>query len=632
MADLGYCRGFTMKKYILFIIFFLIMNNAFADEISIIFKNDGNESLDDSLADSSLPNNNYGTLQTLDVNKLAAEERRGYFTFALNSSIFNEVNFTRVTFSITSSSTIVAAQSKLFNISIYEVNDTWDETSITWNNQPCGTSFNSNIACNLTAESTSLVNSTLPNQNVTWNITNMVTRALREGRGQISFVLKINDSNNSDAFKRLRTKEDPLNQTWGPFINFSFTTIIGHLRVNIFKEGTSQGITDEVNAEFISPTKVFNVSTSTSIIDFNFNQNRSGTYTVKFSSIGYTTRYYNITLIYPSSENTNLSVYLFNSTTYQDVTFTFLDSRTATVLEGVQVIVYSRIGTDYILIDNKFSDIVGNILFTLNPDSTYRFVLIKSGFSTKTFDLEPNEASYTISMIPEISSAFTTFYNQVDYIIYATSNAVDCSIAGSCQKTSGNKVNSSVVEFSFTTVPYSGNSISYYGMNTTFRGVTYKNNISSNVGGTTSITFNLTNVSGINIPFTYFFRVVTTTGTLINNTIILDREYNIINYSYYAEINNTLVIGTQYLRTKISSGYMAVIEVFLIIIIMATFVSIGVSGLSLNLIAGVLMGFLGFMLYVPPLNPTDNILFSFHIIALIVLGGSFFIARSPDGE
>lgn len=91
---------------------------------------------------------------------------------------------------------------------IFEVNETWGLSTLTWDNQPCGTltPLLSNLTtCNFNPESN--ITFDTPFQNFTYNVTEMFRRALSEGRGRLSFAL-ISPENNDGAKVNIASKDE----------------------------------------------------------------------------------------------------------------------------------------------------------------------------------------------------------------------------------------------------------------------------------------------------------------------------------------------------------------------------------------------------------------------------------------
>ncbi|MBT7903637.1 DNRLRE domain-containing protein [Candidatus Woesearchaeota archaeon] len=64
------------------------------------------------------------------------------------------------------------------------------ESSITWNNQPCGTTFSASANCNLTASDTTDIISGEINEWRCWNVTDIINAEHVPGNDRVSFVLK----------------------------------------------------------------------------------------------------------------------------------------------------------------------------------------------------------------------------------------------------------------------------------------------------------------------------------------------------------------------------------------------------------------------------------------------------------
>ncbi len=109
---------------------------------------------------------------------------------------------------------------------IHEVFQDWSENGIngiTWNNQPCGTDFNNSGNCNLTPEMN--VTANVP-QNYTWNVSNMVKRALLQGYKNVSFVIKRTDENTAGQNNHIYRSRENTDQSNSPTLMIDFTPIV----------------------------------------------------------------------------------------------------------------------------------------------------------------------------------------------------------------------------------------------------------------------------------------------------------------------------------------------------------------------------------------------------------------------
>lgn len=77
-------------------------------------------------------------------------------------------------------------------VSIYRINTSWNQNTVTWNNQPCGglTALN-DTKCNATAEDGISIG--IVNTNYTFNITSMFKRALSRNEKNVSFYVRNNE-------------------------------------------------------------------------------------------------------------------------------------------------------------------------------------------------------------------------------------------------------------------------------------------------------------------------------------------------------------------------------------------------------------------------------------------------------
>jgi len=141
------------------------------------------EILDDSYGRKSAADTNYGSDISMSITT-GATEARSYIKFNL-SAIPPEAIINSAVLRLRLASLDGYASSH--NVSVFHVYDsTWNESSITWNNQPCGVNFDDSGNCNLTSESNTTYDDRDGDSMMNWDTTQMVTA---ETGNNISMVL-----------------------------------------------------------------------------------------------------------------------------------------------------------------------------------------------------------------------------------------------------------------------------------------------------------------------------------------------------------------------------------------------------------------------------------------------------------
>jgi len=161
----------------------------------------------------------------------------------------------------------------------------------------------------------------------------------------------------------------------------------------IRNESTGALITQQVNITLTGEqVYTFTTSTGSKYIDNLI----PGTYSVKLESAGYSVKYYSVTV--GSRSFQTLTTYLINSS--EIVTFSLRDVQNEQPLEGVFVSMTKWVNNSWVIVESKLTDIIGKAVFTYTPFTSYRFVAQKTGYSDKTFTLNPiTETEYTINML-----------------------------------------------------------------------------------------------------------------------------------------------------------------------------------------------------------------------------------------
>jgi len=127
-----------------------------------------------------------------------------------------------------------------------------------------------------------------------------------------------------------------------------------------------------------------------------FNNVTPGLYTVRVTSPGYSTRYYNVTMT--SGHHADLTAYL--SVVAGNTTLLFKDKHTHETLEDVNYAMYRIINGSWQVISSGQSDITGRVFLSYTPYTEYKFICSKTGYEQKNFTLQPVYGSYDVLMTP----------------------------------------------------------------------------------------------------------------------------------------------------------------------------------------------------------------------------------------
>lgn len=245
------------------------------------------ENLGDSYVDQSSPTINYGTVTSFYVKNYVTSSQRGYIKYNLSSipagaTIDNAVLYLYV-------DSVLISES----VSTYhQVNDSWTETGITWNNQPCpGT------GCNATAENTTTVSITGWNS---WAVTNMVSNATINGNKNISIFLRTPEASYVLPVD-FHSKEYTTDITLRPYLNITYTEAAAGTTPNITSWGNNYTNNDSISFTVPQGTTVrFNLTANQSVnwtspnsTYLDGNETINGNFTKTFSVVG--TNFTNIT-------------------------------------------------------------------------------------------------------------------------------------------------------------------------------------------------------------------------------------------------------------------------------------------------------------------------------------------------
>ena len=347
--------------------------------------------------------------------------------------------------------------------------------------------------------------------------------------------------------------------------------------------------------------KIINYTTTTLVFDHNLSKEtlsttngtlykddlNEGLWDIAASTPIHYLRHYFITIT--SQSHNTLDIWLLNSSVGSLITFTIKDQQDAP-LENVFVTVTNKVNDSYVTVAQKYSDFAGQAVFLLKTTTTYRLMLEADGYTTKTFNLEPSSSAYNIIMTSVDTIPFTTIYDKVSYVILPNTTIIT--------NTNLSFIVSSVLGY-----------ISYFGLNTTTGNIKYKTNISGSVGGGTASlilpAFNITE----SISVDHFIK-------------LSDEDLIVIHKTYYRTNitrgnQSAMSIADKY-KDDFTGVMKAVIVVFLVIAIIATFAELGVPATISGVIGVLLLIPFAIFGWIPKLMV--------FIIAIIVVG-MFLIGR-----
>lgn len=255
-------------------------------------------------------------------------------------------------------------------------------------------------------------------------------------------------------------------------------------------------ILDESDDQLLQPAPVV-LNLLGSVQDFNFSTvtgtmfigNLSAdTYTLVFSSSGFTTRSYFVTLA--GNSHADLTARLLNLTAALDKTFTIRNSFNQFV-EDATLTVAARVNASFLTVDQKVTDISGNAVFELSESTQYRFTIEAPGFSTRVFELFPTQDSYTITLQVVAPLNFTSVFDVASYVVLP----------------GGSLLNATEQPFSFITSSSQG-LIDWFWFNvSTPQGFNATNISGSPSGGTSELLLNLNASDGQMVNGTFILKV-----------------------------------------------------------------------------------------------------------------------------
>ncbi len=192
-----------------FVVYFV--DQPSVGQTTLMLQTGDSDNLGDAYVRGSDVNNNFGTASTLKTQNIY----RTYINFNISGVPENQAidNATLCLYVLNTKKT------QLINASHVYVD--FDESIITWNNQPCGDTFDNFSACNLTAESFVQMDSSFSYTWRCWEVTDMVGKDYNLGNKNISIVIYTEDSDGPNDFY---SKEYATDSTLRPYLNITYHT------------------------------------------------------------------------------------------------------------------------------------------------------------------------------------------------------------------------------------------------------------------------------------------------------------------------------------------------------------------------------------------------------------------------
>ncbi|MBR9705946.1 DNRLRE domain-containing protein [Candidatus Pacearchaeota archaeon] len=97
----------------------------------------------------------------------------------------------------------------------------FDESTLTWNNQPCGTNFDNASACNLTSESIVQMNETYENTWRCFDVKNMISKTYGDSENLFRAVMHTNDADINEY-----ASKDVGDATLHPYLNITYSNVV----------------------------------------------------------------------------------------------------------------------------------------------------------------------------------------------------------------------------------------------------------------------------------------------------------------------------------------------------------------------------------------------------------------------
>lgn len=346
-----------------------------------------------------------------------------------------------------------------------------------------------------------------------------------------------------------------LNITGNSWFNTSLR-LTNSVNITIYTEGTSNRINIPFNITFIQENSetTLNYINGTAFF-WNFSVGNLEIKIPTTNTTGYSQRIYNVIINNRSTQD--LSAYLIQNP-YM-VVFNVVDYNSGLNIESALITMYVQLNSTWNAVSSQYSDITGRVQFVYAQNQRYRFYVVKTGYTTKVFDLDSIIfSSYTIPLTSSSSSSNTQDYAGIS-LTYSPSQY-------------WNGLNN----FSFYIANPYGQLLSY-GYNLSYPNGQVNNSGTNSIGQIlTSLNFNISTADFRDkVTLVYWYQI---NGS---NLKTYSRQFDILgitsNWTLMNNFNNTYGLG-DFERVLVST---------LVVIIIA-----GIVGLVIGALWGVATGFI----------------------------------------
>ncbi len=265
-----------MKKLILvgICILFLLGLSMVTYSATLILQDADSENTDDAMVQEQDADGTHGTTIYMNIwgDSVGGNIRRAYVRFNLSSIESYQMNqIVDATLQLTVN---IGTMDFATNATIVYSNVTWNEETLTWNNQPCGANLDNVGACNISAF---INNSNTGETSVKFNVTDFVNNSLRYNEKNISFMIK-HYNELVDESEAISTKEDP-DSVQRPILNITYTSNYPFISNIVTNSPQGYGYNISINATTISDDGIENVTlqiTFPNMTSINYTMNNLG--------------------------------------------------------------------------------------------------------------------------------------------------------------------------------------------------------------------------------------------------------------------------------------------------------------------------------------------------------------------
>lgn len=323
------------------------------------------------------------TNATVTANSFYSSNTINTFNVTFNGSIYATTNGTVVLPVLTNSTS-------LYDINISAENHFTNQST----NINLSTTYNAELIEHTSIYATDASdNTSISNFTISWNSTNYTTTT-----GIVYLPLYNTTNQNVSITTSGEYNDDSALLNASPYLQlYNFTLYPDPSSIQIYIYDAESGTLATENITITASGNTFSETRTTTNGETLFGNLTTGIYTFTFSGANYTSQTYTLTI----GTNTYQTLNAWLSTNTSNLRFIMRDWDSALEIENVSVTMQRIVNNTWVTVESRLSDITGRVLFQYLENTRYRFTTSKTGYTSRTFELNPvdpliAEEGYTV--------------------------------------------------------------------------------------------------------------------------------------------------------------------------------------------------------------------------------------------